>query len=135
MDSVEQTFDLRAHRVHQVGRTNVVVFRGKTIDVYDLATELGLASGEPHAAVIVWAGGRRRVFAVEGLVGQMLLERHPLPPLVRGRYATSAVLLGEDVVPVLEPGAVVGAWEIGGSASAGFSELQESALIEVANIG
>jgi chemotaxis protein CheC len=135
MDSVEQTFDLRAHRIHRVGRTSVVVFRGKTIDVYDLAAELGIESGEPHAAVIVWAGGRRRVFAVDGLVGQMQLERHELPQLARGRYTTSAVLLGDDVVPVLEPGAVVGAWEIGGRGSSGFSEMQESALIEVANIG
>jgi chemotaxis protein CheC len=135
MESVEQTFALSAHRVHQVGEQEIVVFRGKSLEVHDLARELGVESGEAGMAVIVWAGGRRRVFAVDELVGQTTAERHELPSLARGRFATGAFLLGDDVVPVLEPGAVVGAWNLTGPRTTGFSAMQQSALAEIANIG
>ena len=41
---------------------------------------------------------------------------------------------GGEVVPIFEPGVVVGAWELG-VRDFGFSEMQRSALLEIANIG
>jgi chemotaxis protein CheC len=136
MESVEQTFSLRDTRAHLVGRGRVVVFRGRALELHDLASELGCAGGEAGYGVVVWAGGRRRVLAVDELVGQLVLVRLELPGLARGRYCTGvAHLPGGEVVPILEPGAVVGAWELAGDRSFGFDDMQRSALAEIANIG
>jgi chemotaxis protein CheC len=117
MDTVEQTFALAHHVVHTLPGSRVVVFRGSAIEVVDTASQLGLTAGQRPFGVIAWAGGRRRVFVVDELVGQMTLERR------------------DEVVPVLEPGVVAGAWEPAGDDAFGFTPLQQSALLEVANIG
>lgn len=137
MDSVEQTVDLSVWRRHRVGRSEMVVYRGKMLELHRLAEALGIAGGEePAAGVVVWAGGRRRLFGVDGLVGQMQLERLEMPSHIGARYCSGVTHLGDEVVPILEPGVVVGAWELGGGdRSFGFSSMQTSALLEIANIG
>lgn len=136
MDSVEQTFDISAFPIRSLGAGRIVHFRGRTLELHDLAGRLGLdAGGAAKAGVVVWAGGRRCAFAVEGLVGQSVFERIDLPTLAHGRSCSGVVLDDHaEIIPILEPGAVIGAWEIGGS-SFGFSGMEESALLEVANIG
>jgi chemotaxis protein CheC len=135
MDSVEQTFELEGRRVHDVAGCRVVLFRGQAIEIIDLAARLGVPGDwHPRSAVIAWAGGRRRAFAVDTLVGQVWADREQLPAFVASRF-TSGAVLGEsgEVIPVLEPGVVAGAWEF--DADLGFTEMQRSALIEIANIG
>lgn len=136
MDSVEQTFDLREHRIHQVEHRRVVVFRGDALELHDLADSVRAPEpGDPVAGVVLWAGGRRRVFAVDGMVGQMVLDELDVPDVARGPSCRSVVLLGDEVVPVLEPGVVVGEWGAYSADSFGFSDMQKSALVEIANIG
>jgi chemotaxis protein CheC len=137
MDSVEQAFELSRHTIHDLPGSRLVVFRGDALEVIDTAARLGLGDGgEPSAAAIVWAGGRRRAFGVERLIGQMWLDCAPVPAAARGPHTSGVVLLPSgEVVPVLEPGVVAGAWAPGGSAAMGFSEMQRSALLEIANIG
>jgi chemotaxis protein CheC len=52
-------------------------------------------------------------------------------------HDVAGVVLSTDgeVVPVLEPGVIAGAWSPAGPGSFGFSDLQRSALLEIANIG
>ena len=64
MAAVEQTFDLRAHKSRRVGRMRVVCFRGQVLELVNLAERLDLSGGDAGSAVIVWASGRRRAFAV-----------------------------------------------------------------------
>jgi chemotaxis protein CheC len=85
---------------------------------------------------VVWAGARRRVFAVDELVGQMVLEPQDVPAAARGAHTSGVVILPSgEIVPVLEPGVIAGAWTPAGAGAFGFSELQRSALLEIANIG
>jgi len=135
MAAVEQTFDLRHYTVRRVADAEVVCFRGQVIELVDLADRLGLECARCTSAVVVWASGRRRAFAVDELVGQMQVDRIELPDLATSELASGVVLDGDEVVPILEPGAVVGAWTPGDAARLGFTELQQSALREVANIG
>lgn len=138
MDAVEQTFDAGRHFAREIGTgQRVVLFRDATLELHDLADALAVpATKEPQAAVVAWAAGRRRAFLVEELVGQYRFERLELPALALGRFV-SGVVLDEagEVVPILEPGAVVGAWGVAGEQEFGFSEVERSALLEVANIG
>ena len=69
MASVEQTFDLRSQVARRVGAVDVVRFRGTVLELVNLAERLGQDPGTPAAAVVVWAAGRRRAFAVDELVG------------------------------------------------------------------
>jgi chemotaxis protein CheC len=135
MDAVEQTFDLRAHSSHRIGSTDVVCFREHVIELIDLAERIGVETGNPGAAVVVWAAGRRRAFAVDELVGQLMLERLEMPGLANGEYASAVVLYQDEVIPIVEPGAVAGAWSLGDSRRMGFTEMQQSALREIASIG
>jgi chemotaxis protein CheC len=137
MDSVEQTLAFADRRVHDVAGTPVLVFRGDALEVIDIAARLGFgAGGERVACVVVWAGGRRRVFAVDELIGQMVLEREVVPQAAEAEHMSSLVLMESgEVVPVLEPGVIAGAWTPAGAGAFGFSELQRSALLEIANIG
>jgi len=135
MAAVEQTFDLRAHAAHRVGMAKVVCFRGQVLELVDLADRLGLSCENPAAAVVVWASGRRRAFAVEELVGQLLVDHLEMPELAAGDVASGVVLHGDEVIPILEPGAIVGAWSVGDTGRLGFNDLQRSALREIANIG
>jgi chemotaxis protein CheC len=135
MAAVEQTFDLRAHTARRVGALDVVCFREQVLELVDLANRLDLSREQPTAAVVVWAAGRRRAFAVEALVGQLMIERLDIPNLALGNFASGVVLHEDEVIPVLEPGAIVGAWSVDEAGSLGFTTLQQSALREIANIG
>jgi chemotaxis protein CheC len=135
MASVEQTFDLRSQLSRRVGALDVVRFRETVLELVNLAERLGQEPGAPTAAVVVWAAGRRRAFAVDELVGQLRLERLHMPGLASGDYASGVVLLEDEVIPIVEPGAIVGDYTVGGPGKLGFTELQQSALREVANIG
>ena len=84
---------------------------------------------------MVWASGRRRAFAVEELVGQLVVDQLDLPALATGDFASGVVLQEDEVIPILEPGAIAGAWSVGRHGRLGFTELQQSALGEIANIG
>lgn len=137
MGSVEQTFAFADRPVHDVAGVRVVVFRGDVLEVVDVAERLGFgARPDLVAGVVVWAGGRRRVFAVDEPVGQMVLERQDVPAAAREAHTTGVVALASgEVVPVLEPGVIAGAWSPAGVGAFGFSDLQRSALLEIANIG
>jgi chemotaxis protein CheC len=135
MAAVEQTFDLSRQTVRRAGRAEVVRFREHVIELIDLGERLGIEHERPTAAVVVWAAGRRRAFAVDELVGQLVLDRVELPALAASHLADGVVMHRDEVVPILEPGAVAGAWSVGDTATFGFSELQQSALREIANIG
>jgi len=135
MAAVEQTFDLREHAAHQVGTARVVCFRGQVLELVDLAERLQLTHEQPSAAVVVWASGRRRAFAVQELVGQIRVQRLDMPELATGDFASGIALHDEEVIPILEPGAIAGAWSVGDAGKLGFDELQQSALREIANIG
>ncbi len=138
MDAVEQTFEAGRYPSRSLGAGRAVVnFRGDALELHDLAECLGLApEAPPVAAVVAWAAGRRRAFLVEGLVGQARYERLEVPGIAHGPLVSGVVLDPEGtVVPVVEPGALVGAWAVGEESDFGYSELQRSALLEVANIG
>jgi chemotaxis protein CheC len=135
MAAVEQTFDLRQYDLHRVGRADVVSFRGQVLEVITLADRVGVEGAPPKAAVIAWASGRRRAFGVEQLVGQVQVERLELPPAAVGDMTSGVVLIDDEVIPILEPGAVAGAWSVGETGRLGFTELEQSALREIANIG
>ncbi len=135
MTAVEQTFNLAQHTSRGVGDGRVVDFRGQVIELIDLGERLQVEHEPATAAVVVWASGRRRAFAVEQLVGQLVLDRLDLPVLAASHLADGVVMYEGDVVPILEPGAIAGAWSVGDSARLGFSEMQQSALREIANIG
>ena len=135
MAAVEQTFDLGAQVTRGVGQARVVCFRGQVLELISLAERLGVKDEGCDAAVLVWASGRRRAFAVEGLVGQLMVDRLELPGLAAGRFTSGVFIDDGEVVPIIEPGAVVGAWSVSGGAPLGFSEMQQSALREIANIG
>ncbi len=136
MDRVEQAFSLRGRRIHNVAGVPLLIFRGQSLEVLELASALGQpADGAQDAAVIVWAGGRRQAFGVQELAGQLVLDRSPLPAFVRSRFCSGAVLDRDEIIPVLEPGVVAGAWDSEGDRSFGFTAIQQSALLEIANIG
>lgn len=135
MTVVEQTFDLRKHTVRHTGDGDLVRFREQVIELIDLGERLDLEHEPATAAVVVWASGRRRAFAVEELVGQVMLDRIDLPVLAASHVASGVALHEGEVVPILEPGAIAGAWSVGDAARLGFTDLQQSALREIANIG
>lgn len=137
MDSVEQAFELSRHTIHDLPGSRLVVFRGDALEVIDTASRLGVAAdGQPTAAAIVWAGARRRAFGVDRLIGQMWLECSSMPTAARGQVTSGVVLMPSgEVVPVIEPGVVAGAWAADADSGSQFSEMQRSALLEVSNIG
>jgi chemotaxis protein CheC len=135
MAAVEQTFDLGTQVPHRIGDVEAVIFRGQILELVDLAARLGLGAEEHSAAVVVWAAGRRRAFAVQELVGQLQLDRLEMPALAAGEFASGVVLHGDEVIPILEPGTIAGAWSVGDRGRLGFTEMQQSALREIANIG
>ena len=135
MAAVEQTFNLRENKVRHVGRMEMVRFRGQVLELVDVAQRLGIEHKEPTAAVVVWASGRRRAFAVEELVGQLVVDQLELPALATGHFSSGVVLQQDEVISIVEPGAIAGAWSVGEASRLGFSDLQQSALGEIANIG
>jgi chemotaxis protein CheC len=58
-----------------------------------------------------------------------------MPGLAVGDYASGVVLHHDEIIPIVEPGAIAGAWALGDTARLGFTDLQQSALREIANIG
>jgi chemotaxis protein CheC len=135
MSAVEQTFDLRRYTIRRAGGDNIVNFRGRVVELIDLGERLQVEHAPPVAAVVVWSAGRRRALAVEELIGQMLLDPIELPALAHSDLVSHVVLYQDEVVPILEPGAIAGAWGLGDDRSFGYTELQQSALREIANIG
>ena len=135
MAAVEQTFDLREHKAHRVSDMYVVCFRGQVLELIDLAERLGLTQEAPSAAVVVWASGHRRAFAIEEPVGQVKIDRLDMPELATGEFASGVVLHNDEIIPILEPGAIAGEWSLGAGGRLGFTDLQQSALREIANIG
>ncbi|MHB1837968.1 MAG: chemotaxis protein CheC [Solirubrobacteraceae bacterium] len=135
MAAVEQTFNLREHTGRRVGSVNVVRFRDQVLELIDVGDRLGLAHDPPAAAVVVWASGRRRAFAVQELVGQLVVDRLELPALATGDFASGVALHDDEVFPILEPGAIAGTWSVRDAGNLGFDDLQKSALAEIANIG
>ncbi len=137
MGSVEQTFAFGERQVHTVAGKQVVVFRDDALEVIPIAARLGFGADAPLVAgVVVWAGGRRRAFAVDELVGQMMLELEDVPAAAASASTAGIVVTSSgEIVPVLEPGVIAGAWSPAGEGAFGFTELQRSALLEIANIG
>ncbi len=135
MSHVEQTFRLGSYRIHNVGGTLCVLFRGKSLPLYRVADRLGLWADEPTDAVIVWIGGRRMALAVNELIGQSDLPRTPLPALASSPFCTGALIdQSGGILPLLDLPAVVGIFEAPSIASS-LTAMQQSALREVANIG
>ena len=138
MGSVEQTLAFGDRQVHNVAGAPVVVFRDDALEVVRIGARLGFARRRAaRRGVVVWAGGaqaglrRRRAGRPDGARA---------PGRARRRRAASTragvVILGSgEIVPVLEPGVIAGAWSPAGEGAFGFSELQRSALLEIANIG
>jgi len=136
MDHVEQTFRLGDHRIHQVGGTEAVLFRNRSLQTYRMRVVLGLGDDgtTPPAGVIAWLGGRRIVLGVDELVGQFDLAKVPLPVLAASPFFLGACILGDgEIVPVIDPPMLVG----GGldSVEFGLTPMQASALREIGNIG
>jgi chemotaxis protein CheC len=135
MAAVEQTFNLDAQVTRSVGDVQVVCYRDQVLELINLAECLDLDGGGCGAAVIAWATGRRRAFAVQELVGQLMVDRLDVPEVASGRYVSGICVHDGEVIPILEPGAVTGAWSVSEGPPLGFTQMQESALREIANIG
>jgi chemotaxis protein CheC len=135
MTAVEQTFNLEAQVVRGVGDAQVVCYRDQVVELINLAECLNLDGSGSRAAVIAWATGRRRAFAVQELVGQLMVDRLDVPEVASGRFVSGICLHDGEVIPILEPGAVTGAWSVSHGVPLGFTQMQESALREIANIG
>ena len=135
MASVEQAFHLRDHEVRHVGGMRVVRFRDEVLELIDIAGKLDLETDDPASAVVVWGSGRRFAVLVEELVNQISIERFDMPRAAQGEFTDGIVYYEEQVVPILKLGALSGAYETDGEPGYDFTEMQQSALGEVANIG
>ncbi|MGH2861566.1 MAG: chemotaxis protein CheC [Solirubrobacteraceae bacterium] len=136
MSSTEQAFHLRDHEVRQVGDLRVVRFREDVLELVDLAQRLGLEPGERPSAVVMWGAGKRFALLVDELVNQISAEQVAIPRMAHGEFTDGAVYHDDEVVPILRPGALSGVYEVAQEGEAyEFSEMQQSALAEIANIG
>lgn len=135
MEAVEQTFRLDSVRRCRAGSATLVHYRGTTLELHDLAAALGEPTGENGFGVVLWAGGQRRVFSVDTLVGQMSLDQQPMPAEAGSRYCRRVTLYDGVVVPIVEPGVVCRVWALHSENGLGYTDMQRSALAEVANIG
>jgi chemotaxis protein CheC len=135
MASVEQAFHLKDAEVRNVGETRVVRFRDEVLELVDLAGRLNLESDDPPSAVVVWGAGKRFALLVDELVNQVSAERVEMPRLAHGDFTDGAIYQEEQVVPILRLGAVSGVFEASDETPSEFSEMQQSALAEIANIG
>ncbi len=136
MSAVEQAFHLSDHEVHNVGGSRVVRFRDEVLELIDLAGKVGLESGDPPSAVVIWGAGRRYALMVDELDSQISAERVQLPRLAHGQLTDGAVHHREQVVPILRPGPLTGAYDAAQEdLTHQFTEMQQSALAEIANIG
>ena len=136
MSSVEQAFNLAEHEVRHVGEMRVVRYRDEVLELIDLAERLNLEVGEPQSAVVTWTSGRRFAITVDELVNQITTEQVDMPRLAQGGFTDGVVYHEDEVVPVLLVGAVAGIWDpADGGAAHEFTDMQQSALAEIANIG
>lgn len=136
MPSVEQAFHLKDHEIRSVGELRVVRFREEVLELVDLAERLGLEPGERPSAVVTWGAGKRYALLVDELVNQISAEPVEIPRMAHGEYTDAAVYHDEQVVPILRPGALSGVYEVDDEEPAReFTEMQQSALTEIANIG
>jgi chemotaxis protein CheC len=129
MSSVEQAFNVQDHEVRHVGEIRVVRFRGEVLELVELAGKLGLESADPPAAVVVWGSGRRFAVLVDELLDQISAEQVEMPRLATGEFTDGAVYHDDQVVPILNVGALSGAYDTaGGETQHEFTEMQQSAL-------
>jgi chemotaxis protein CheC len=136
MPSIEQAFHLRDLEIRNVGELRVVRFREEVLELVDHAERLGLEPGERPSAVVTWGAGKRYALLVDELVNQISAERVEIPRMAHGDYTDGAVYHDEQVVPILRPGALSGVYEVADEEPAyEFSDMQQSALAEIANIG
>jgi chemotaxis protein CheC len=137
MPSIEQAFHLKDHEIRNVGELRVVRFREEVLELVDLAERLGLEPGERPSAVVTWGAGERYALLVDELVNQISAERVEIPRMAHGEFTDGAVHHDEEVVPILRPGALSGVYEVDSDDDPGyeFTDMQQSALAEVANIG
>jgi chemotaxis protein CheC len=136
MPSIEQAFHLKDHEIRNVGELRVVRFRDDVLELVDLAARLGLEPGERPSAVVTWGAGKRYALLVDELVNQISAERVEIPRMAHGEYTDGAVHHDEQVVPILRPGALSGVYEAADEEQLReFTEMQQSALAEIANIG
>jgi chemotaxis protein CheC len=136
MPSIEQAFHLRDHEIRNVGELRVVRFREEVLELVDLAERLGLEPRERPSAVVTWGAGKRYALLVDELVNQISAERVEIPRMAHGDYTDGAIFHDEQVVPILRPGALSGVYEVADEEPAyEFSDMQQSALAEIANIG
>lgn len=136
MPSIEQAFHLKDHEIRNVGELRVVRFRDEVLELVDLSERLGLEPGARPSAVVTWGAGKRFALLVDELVNQISAERVEIPRLAHGEFTDGAVYHDEQVVPILRPGALSGVYAVDDDESIQeFSEMQQSALAEIANIG
>ena len=136
MPSIEQAFHLKDHEIRNVGELRVVRFREEVLELVDLAERLGLEPGERPSAVVAWGAGKRFALLVDELVNQISAERVEIPRMAHGEYTDGAVYHDEQVVPILRPGALSGVYAVDDDEQVHeFTEMQQSALAEIANIG
>lgn len=136
MASTEQAFHLKDQEVRNVGDLRVVRFRDEVLELVDLAERLGLDPGPRPSAVVMWGAGKRFALLVDELVNQISADQVQIPRMAHGEFTDGAVYHEDEVVPILRPGALSGVYEVGDEGSArDFTEMQQSALAEIANIG
>jgi chemotaxis protein CheC len=135
MESVEQAFNLGENEVRNVGSVRVVRYRDEVLELIDLAEKLELESQAPGAAVVTWASGRRFALVVDELVNQITAERSHMPRLAQGDFTDGVIFYEDQVVPLLAPGSLTGAWDSPGASQPEFTAMQQSALAEIANLG
>lgn len=136
MASVEQAFHLKDNDVRTIGDTRVVRFREEVLAVVDLAERLGLETKqEPRSAVVVWGAGTRFALTVDALINQISAEPVEMPRLAHGEFTDGAVYHEDRVVPILRLGALSGMFQTADDDQSEFTEMQQSALAEIANIG
>ncbi len=83
----------------------------------------------------MWGAGKRFALMVDALVNQISAEQLDMPRLAHGDFTDGAIYQEEQVVPILRLGAVSGVFEASEENPSEFSEMQQSALAEIANIG
>ncbi len=133
--NVEQVFELGSCEVRHAGESEVVEFHDKTLELISLAQRLGLEAGDPQSAVAIWAAGRPLALAVDELVDQVTTTRVAMPTLARGALSRDLIVHEGELIPVIEPSALITGGQDALDVAQGFTEMQQSALIEVANIG
>ena len=136
MASTEQAFHLKDHEVRNVGELKVVRFREDVLELVDLAQRLGLEPGPRPSAVVMWGAGKRFGLVVDELINQISADQVEIPRMAHGEFTDGAVYHEDEIVPILRPGALSGVYEVGeDDATPEFTEMQQSALAEIANIG